>query len=120
MSEAATHFQQAMVRYNVHPEHRRELILDVITCSAIVLGRGPACADLAVLIEVKGFESVPSPVEYLASAAGKYALYQAALDYLKIELPLYMAVPIAAYRGILSEELAKQTLSRSGVERVVS
>ena len=44
--------------------------------------------NLTVLIEVKGFESMPSPVEYLAGATGKYALYQAALDYLNIELPL--------------------------------
>ena len=75
--------------------------------------------NLAVLIEVKGFETMPSPVEYLASATGKYSLYQAALDYLNIELPLYMAVPIAAYRGILSEEIGKQTLSRSGVRLMV-
>ena len=75
--------------------------------------------NLAVLIEVKGFENMPSPVEYLANATGKYALYQAALDYLKIELPLYLAVPLAAYRGILSEELAKQTLSHSGVKLIV-
>jgi hypothetical protein len=73
----------------------------------------------AILIEVKGFESMPSPVEYLASATGKYALYRAALEYLKIDLPLYMAVPDAAYRGILSEEIAVQTLQRSGVRLLV-
>lgn len=58
--------------------------------------------NLAILVEVKGFEGMPSPIEYLASATGKYAMYRAALDYLKIDLPLYMAVPDAAYRGILS------------------
>ena len=61
--------------------------------------------NLAILIEVKGFEGMPSPVEYLASATGKYAMYRVALDYLKIDLPLYMAVPDAAYRGILSEAI---------------
>jgi hypothetical protein len=75
--------------------------------------------NLAILIEVKGFESMASPIEYLANATGKYALYRAALDYLKIELPLYMAVPQAAYRGILSEEIGKQTLKRSGVRLLV-
>lgn len=74
--------------------------------------------NLVVLIEVKGFET-PSPVEYLASATGKYSLYQAALDYLNIELPLYMAVPLAAYRGILSEEIGKQTLKHSRVKLLV-
>jgi hypothetical protein len=73
----------------------------------------------AVLIEVKGFENRPSPVEYLAQATGKYALYRATLDYLQIELPLYMAVPEVAYRGILSEEIGKQTLKYSGVRLLV-
>lgn len=75
--------------------------------------------NLAILIEVKGFESTPSPVEYLASATGKYTLYQTALDYLNIELPLYMAVPVAAYHGILSEEIGKQTLRRNRVRLIV-
>jgi len=70
---------------------------------------------LAILVEIKDFENTPSPVEYLANARGKYALYRAVLDYLKIPMPLYMAVPDAAYRGILSEEIGKQTLQRSGV-----
>ena len=75
--------------------------------------------QFAILIEVKGFENMPSPVEYLAQATGKYALYRAALDYLQINLPLYMAVPDAAYRGILSEEIGKQTLRRAGVRLLV-
>lgn len=74
---------------------------------------------VAILVEIKGFENTPSPVEYLANATGKYALYRAVLDYLKIPLPLYMAVPDAAYHGILSEEIGKQTLQRSGVKLIV-
>ncbi len=73
----------------------------------------------AILIEVKGFENLPSPVEYLASATGKYTLYRTALDYLRIELPLYMAVPSGAYHGILSEVIGKETLKRSGVKLIV-
>ena len=75
--------------------------------------------DVAILVEIKGFENTPSPDEYLANATGKYALYRAVLDYLNIPLPLYMAVPTAAHRGILSEEIAKQTLQRSGVKLIV-
>lgn len=70
-------------------------------------------------MEIKGFENTPSPVEYLASATGKYALYRAVLDYLKTSLPLYTVVPDAAYHGILSEEIGKQTLQRSGVRLMV-
>lgn len=76
-------------------------------------------ADLAVLIEVKGFERMPSPVEYLANAAGKYAMYRAVLNYLKIDLPLYMAVPVSAYRGILSEEIGIQTLKHNQIRLLV-
>jgi len=72
-----------------------------------------------ILVEIKGFENTPSPIEYLANATGKYVLYRAALDYLKIPLPLIMAVPEAAYRGILSEEIGKQTLQRNKVRLMV-
>lgn len=75
--------------------------------------------NLAILVEVKGFEGMASPVEYLANATGKYAMYRAALDYLGIELALYMAVPDAAYRGILSEEIGKQTLKHNQVRLLV-
>jgi hypothetical protein len=73
----------------------------------------------AILIEVKGFEGMPSPIEYLANAAGKYAMYRAALDYLRIDVPLYMAVPDAAYHGILSEAIGKQTLKHNQVRLLV-
>jgi hypothetical protein len=46
-------------------------------------------------------------------------MYRAALDYLRIDLPLYMAVPNAAYRGILSEEIGKQTLKHNKVRLIV-
>jgi hypothetical protein len=74
---------------------------------------------LAILVEVKGFENTPSPVEYLANAAGKYSMYLGALDYLESTLPLYMAVPLSAYNGILSEEIGKQTLRRVGMRLIV-
>ena len=60
-----------------------------------------------------------SPVEYLAQATGKYALYRAVLDYLAVDLPLYLAVPEAAYHGILSEEIGKQALQHNAVRLLV-
>ena len=74
---------------------------------------------LAILVEVKGFENTPSPIEYLANAAGKYSLYLGALDYLESAVPLYVAVPIPAYNGILSETIGKQTLHRVGMRLIV-
>ncbi|NJL53802.1 MAG: fatty-acid synthase [Chloroflexaceae bacterium] len=75
--------------------------------------------DGAILIEIKGFENMPSPVEYLAQAIGKYRLYLSVLNYLKIDHPLYMAVPEAAYRGILSEAIGQQTLQQNAVKLLV-
>jgi hypothetical protein len=75
--------------------------------------------ELAILVEVKGFENMASPVEYLAQATGKYTLYRAVLDYIGIGIPLYLAVPEAAYRGILSEAIGKQALNYHGVRLIV-
>lgn len=73
----------------------------------------------AVLIEIKGFENMPSPIEYLAHAIGKYRLYLSVLNYLEINHPLYMAVPEAAYHGILSEAVGQQTLKQNAVKLLV-
>ncbi len=60
-----------------------------------------------------------SPVDYLADAVGKYVLYRATLDYLEIDLPLYMAVPTAAFEGILSEKIGQQTMQKAAVRLIV-
>lgn len=75
--------------------------------------------QLAILVEVKGFENAPSPVEALANAAGKYSLYLAALEYVENPLPLYLAVSTAEYNGILSELIGKLTLQRNGIRLIV-
>jgi hypothetical protein len=75
--------------------------------------------SLVVLIEVKGFEHMPSPVEYLAAAVGQYVLYRAALDFVGVATPLYLAVPTAAYGGILGEPLGQQAIEAAGVRMVV-
>ena len=74
---------------------------------------------LAILVEVKGFEKMPSPVDYLADAVGKYVLYRAALDYGGVTTPLFLAVPTAAYKGILSEDIGQQVISKADVNLIV-
>lgn len=74
---------------------------------------------LVILIEVKGFENIPSPVAYLAEAVGKYILYRGALDYGKVAMPLYMAVPVEAYTGILGEDIGQQALMTAGINLIV-
>jgi hypothetical protein len=71
--------------------------------------------DLVILVEVKGFENMPSAVNYLADAIGKYVLYRASLKYLRDQAPLYLAVPQAAYAGILSEKIGQQLIQEENV-----
>jgi hypothetical protein len=72
-----------------------------------------------ILVEVKGFEHMPSPVDYLAEAVGKYVLYRTALEYGEVAAPLFMAVPRTAYEGILSEDLGQQVVVRNGINLIV-
>lgn len=72
-----------------------------------------------ILVEVKGFENMPSPVDYLADVVGKYVLYRAALDYGEIATPLFLAVPRAAYEGILDEDIGRQAVSRADISLIV-
>jgi hypothetical protein len=76
-----------------------------------------AAQNQAIFVELKGFEAV-SQIEYLASAVGKYLLYQEALELLHNSDPLYMAVPIAAYQGILSETIGQRLINRLGMRLI--
>lgn len=75
--------------------------------------------DYMVLLEVKGFERMRSPIDYLASAIGKYVLYRAALEHTGIRDSLYLAVPIDAYRGILSEPVGEVIRLRERIKLMV-
>ncbi|MEO8396955.1 MAG: element excision factor XisH family protein [Chloroflexota bacterium] len=72
-----------------------------------------------ILFEVKGFQNLSSPVEYLETVIGQYLLYQAVLEDLEINIPLYLAVPAAAYQGILSEEIGKVAIRKAAVKMLV-
>lgn len=75
--------------------------------------------SIVILVEVKGFEDLLSPVTYLAAAVGKYILYTAILETLGIATPLYMAVPVDAYNGILSEEIGQIALKKAAIKLIV-
>lgn len=73
----------------------------------------------AVLIEVKGFENPPSWVEAVSDAIGQYILYSVVLTSKGIAVPLYLAVPTAAYKGIWSEPLGLALIKRLGIKLLV-
>jgi hypothetical protein len=58
-----------------------------------------------VLIEVKVFEEVRSPMNYIANAVGQYLLYKAALDLIDDDTPLFLAIPETIYDTLMSESL---------------
>lgn len=68
--------------------------------------------QLAILVEVKGFENSPSPIEELAKAVGQYLIYQTALSAVDIKFPRYLAVPQSAYQGILSEPIGQSIVKQ--------
>ncbi|MCK6580550.1 MAG: hypothetical protein L6Q98_20860 [Anaerolineae bacterium] len=74
--------------------------------------------EAIVLIEIKGFDA-KSQVEYLSHTVGQYMLYRSSLRYLEITLPLYLAVPIQAYNGILSEALGMHVIAEYQISLVV-
>jgi len=78
-----------------------------------------AKAEQIILVEIKGFETSPSSVEELADALGQYVMYQVGLAANKITVPLYLAVPEAAYEGILSEELGRLIRQHSDMKLLV-
>lgn len=78
-----------------------------------------AAQSLTILVEVKGFENIRSALDYLANTIGQYILYQAVLHSIRDESALYLAVPEAAHKGILSEEIGQLALQIASVRLLV-
>jgi hypothetical protein len=115
-----------------HADVVRALIKDGWTITdeqvAVILGERRLWIDieavkasqrLAILVEVKGFEHMPSPVDVSADAVGRYVLYRAALDYGEVDTPLFLAVPTAAYEGILNEDIGRQAIAKAGMNLII-
>jgi hypothetical protein len=75
--------------------------------------------NLACLVEVKGFQNVPSLVDEMAKTIGQYFIYQVVLSEKSIPLPIYVAVPDEAFQGILSEEIGLLIREALGIKLLV-
>ncbi len=71
------------------------------------------------MVEVKELYDVDSPVEALANAVGKYFLYRTSLNNEEINTPLYLAVSVAAYQGILSEKIGKLAVGQGSISLLI-
>ncbi len=60
-----------------------------------------------ILVEVKSFLNIASPVDYTSNLLGQINMYQSALRYLENQTPIYVAVPAFATSGLLTEPLGR-------------
>ena len=69
-----------------------------------------------VLIEVKALDR--SPIHQLMELLGQYLVYRAALDYLDIYTPLYVAITYAAYNEVIGHVLGQQIMNQYAIPLV--
>jgi XisH protein len=74
---------------------------------------------IAILVDVKGFERLVSPVAYLAETIGQCLFYQTILEYAQVPDALYMAIPADALTGMLGEEVRRQAVQRAGLHLIL-
>lgn len=73
-----------------------------------------------ILVEVKVFEKMPSPIEYLMSSVGQYVVYRAIIEASENPQHLYMAVPFWAYQtGILNEAIGQLVIAKLQLKLIV-
>jgi hypothetical protein len=75
--------------------------------------------EVAILVEVKDFESSPAKGTLLMEAIGQYRVYLSVFALSRDDTPLYLAVPVEAYNGILTETVGRQVLHDNQVNLLV-
>ena len=100
--------EQEYISIGTHNDTNRRLYLDI---------KAQRNDEQLVLIEVKGLEQ--SPVHELMELLGQYLTYRMALDYLSIEIPLYMAVPEVAYENIFQHVLGQAMINRYAIPLLI-
>ena len=100
--------EQEYISIGTHNDTNRRLYLDI---------KAQRNDEQLVLIEVKGLEQ--SPVHEQMELLGQYLTYRMALDYLSIEIPLYMAVPETAYEGIFQHVLGQAMMNRYAIPLLI-
>lgn len=100
--------EQEYISIGTHNDTNRRLYIDI---------KAQRNDEQLVLVEVKGLER--SPVHEMMELVGQYLTYRIALDYLLIEIPLYMAIPEAAYQDIFQHILGQEIIKRYAIPLLV-
>lgn len=72
-----------------------------------------------ILIEIKGFENIASPIAHLQQLLGQYVLYRVAVQVWKLNYPIYVAVPTPTYNSFFQEEIVKLAIQSIDMKLVV-
>jgi hypothetical protein len=73
----------------------------------------------AIVIEIKVFENLDSPMNYLANTLGQYFLYKAGLDFLEDTRELYLAIPLEIYTTLFQEIFVTHVIEYNQVKLLV-
>lgn len=100
--------EQEYLSIGTSSETHRRLYIDIKAQSEI---------GQVVLIEVKALDR--SPVHQLMILLGQYLVYRAALDYLGIDMPLYVALPETDYQAMVQHDLGREIMRTYAIPFVI-
>jgi hypothetical protein len=100
--------EQVYISIGVRDDNNRRLYVDI---------KAQRQDQQLVLIEVKGLER--SPVHELMELLGQYLVYRMALDYLLIEIPLYIAISATAYEDMMQHVLGQELMNRYAIPLLI-
>jgi hypothetical protein len=73
----------------------------------------------AIVVEIKVFENMDSPMNYLANTLGQYFLYKAGLDFLEDKRELFIAIPIEIYSSLFQETFVAHVIEYNQIKLLV-
>lgn len=73
----------------------------------------------AIVVEIKVFENMDSPMNYLANTLGQYFMYKAGLDFMEDKREIYLAIPIEIYASLFQEEFVAHVIKYNQVKLIV-
>lgn len=68
-----------------------------------------------IIVEVKTFNRISKTYEFHA-AIGQYITYHTALEYLKIERQLYLAIPLDVYNSLFQRDFVKYLVAKYKIQ----
>ena len=72
-----------------------------------------------IVVEVKGFEKLRSPMDYLENVVGQYMVYRVILEQKNLNYPLFLAIPHEAYSNLFQEEIVKLIIDKLDIKLLV-